>query len=344
MKSAIGGEPAGVQLGIAARQIDRVRAGVRWLIGEWRERQDLGAGDPPALERRGVGEGEREIARDRDPLAERPQRSRGRPVETEPERPRKTDQPVEIGVRRDDFGRAVEPGLELGHLGGGHQTEVARRQLEAEIARQAGQHRLREAVVAGAPEQRRVLGAGDPIEHDAGDLDVVAMPGEALDQRGRRGAHAAHVDDQHDRQIEQARQIRGRALAVAGAIEQAHDPFAEHQLAAVCDPVAEGCEGLDAHRPAVEIDRGPAGRAGMEGRVDVVGADLERADREASAPEGAQQGQRDRRLAAPGRRRGDDDPGRAHRFRLIGGLPWPDGWMKIALLMVRIALLMVWQV
>jgi hypothetical protein len=61
--------------------------------------------------------------------------------------------------------------------------------------------------------------ASHSIEDDAGHLDVVAMAGEPLDQGGRRSGHAARVDHQDHRQVEQAREIGGGPVSVGRAVE-----------------------------------------------------------------------------------------------------------------------------
>ena len=119
------------------------------------------------------------------------QRPRRRAVQPEPERAARGAAAARgRDARRPCRRRASRQPLELGQLAGLDQAEVALGQLESRARRQAAQHRLGEAVVAGAAQQRRVTLAGDPVEDDAGDLDVVAMAGEALDQRRGRGAHA----------------------------------------------------------------------------------------------------------------------------------------------------------
>ena len=74
------------------------------------------------------------------------------------------------------------------------------------------------------------------------------------------------------RQAEQGRDVGGRAGAVGGAVEQAHDAFAEQQIAAAPALLEQAGQGLEAHRPAVDIVGRPAGGGGVEGRVDIVRA------------------------------------------------------------------------
>ena len=65
------GEPAGMQFGIAAGQVDRVGIRVGRLVGQWRKERQFGTGTPPAIEHRRIGEDKRIIAGNRDPLSER---------------------------------------------------------------------------------------------------------------------------------------------------------------------------------------------------------------------------------------------------------------------------------
>ncbi len=66
------------------------------------------------------------------------------------------------------------------------------------------------------------------------------------------------------------------------------------------------------HRPAVEIDAGPAGRGRVEAGIDVVRAGFCAAHRDAAPGEGAEQPDRDAGLARAGARRADDEAACAH--------------------------------
>ena len=112
---------------------------------------------------------------------------------------------------------------------------------------------------------------------------------------------------QHHRQAEQGRDVGRGAGAVGGAVEQAHDAFAHQQIAAAAALLEQPGQGLEAHRPRVDIVGRPAGGDGVEGGVDIVRADLERADGHAPPAQGREHAQRDRGLAGAGGRGGDDD-------------------------------------
>ena len=68
------------------------------------------------------------------------------------------------------------------------------------------------------------------------------------------------------------------AGAVGRPVEQAHDPFADQEVAAAPAFLDQPGQGLEAHRPRVDIVGGATGGGGVEGGVDIVRPDLERAD------------------------------------------------------------------
>ena len=91
-----------------------------------------------------------------------------------------------------------------------------------------------------------------PIEDDASHLDVVAMPGEPLDQGGRRGGHTPRVHHQDNRQVEQAGEVGGRPATVDGTVEQAHHTFTDHQPRIPGQIVGQAGQRFDSHGPAVQ--------------------------------------------------------------------------------------------
>ena len=127
------------------------------------------------------------------------------------------------------------------------------------------------------------------VEHDAVDLDVAPEAEEALDQGRHALRHAARVDDEEDGQAEQRGEIGGRARPVRGAVEEAHHALADDDVGIPARIGHEPGQGLEPHRPAVEIAAGPAGGPGVKGGVDIVGADLEAADLQPLVMERAQQ-------------------------------------------------------
>ena len=123
----------------------------------------------------------------------------------------------------------------------------------------------------------------------------------AAQQSGDRSPLAARVDDQHDRPAGDQGEFSGRArLAVgAGAVEQAHDPFAQHDLGRGFQPGDEPGKGLRPHCPRIEIDARRAARERVKGRIDEIGPGLGRGDAHAAPAQMPQQAGRHQCLAAP---------------------------------------------
>ena len=69
-------KPSGMELGIAARKIDRIRVLDRRLVGERGEGKELGPLRAPTVQEVRIGEGEGVVAGQRHPLAKRGQRDR----------------------------------------------------------------------------------------------------------------------------------------------------------------------------------------------------------------------------------------------------------------------------
>src|ERR1051326_7642877 len=150
----------------------------------------------------------------------------------------------------------------------------------------------------------------DTIENDAGERHLRIVPRKAADPRRRRCALPPRIDHQHDRPPRHFRQFRrGARLAIgAGAVEQPHDAFAQHELGIALQRGDKPGERRATHRPHVEIDAGPAARGGVKARIDIVGPGLCSADPHAAAPQTSQQAGSDQCLAASGSRRGEDQP------------------------------------
>ena len=146
----------------------------------------------------------------------------------------------------------------------------------------------------------------DPVEDHAGDIDGAAVAVEAVHHGGGRGRLAGDVNDEHDRHAEPHGEVGRRGAAVERAVEKTHDALADDELDVVGRRGVGHRQRLRPHGPAVEVDASAPGRRRMEGRIDIVGTDLERADPPALVAEMAQQRQRDQGLAAAGRGGGDD--------------------------------------
>ena len=129
------GEPCGMQLGVAARQVDGVGSRVGHLVGEWREQRQLGALATPALQHRRVREEERVIARDGDPLTERRQRgdgcSAGKHGGTG-----ERDQPIYTETRPYQRRRPRDHRFRCRVLAGRNQAEMALGQHQLSVRRQ----------------------------------------------------------------------------------------------------------------------------------------------------------------------------------------------------------------
>src|ERR1051325_9325587 len=150
----------------------------------------------------------------------------------------------------------------------------------------------------------------DTIEKDAGERHLRIVTRKAADQRRHGCALSPRIDNQHDRPTCELRQFRrGARLAIeAGAVEQPHNAFAQHELGIALQGGDKPGERRATHRPHVEIDAGPAARGGVKGRIDIVGPRLCSADPHAAAPQTSQQACGDQRLAAARSRRGEDQP------------------------------------
>ena len=74
---------------------------------------------------------------------------------------------------------------------------------------------------------------------------------------------------QHHRQAEQGGDVGRGAGAVGGTVEQAHDAFADQQVAAPAALLEQAGQGLEAHRPGVDVvgRRGPVAAAWKAGSI-----------------------------------------------------------------------------
>ena len=132
--------------------------------------------------------------------------------------------------------------------------------------------------------------AGDAVEDDRGRRRGGPVAGEAAEQRRDRGALAADIDDQNNRPPGNPGQIGGRAgFAVgSGAVEEAHDALAQHDLGRGLELGDGRGERRRAHRPDVEVAAGRAAGQGVKGRIDEIGPGLRRGRRHAATPQTTQ--------------------------------------------------------
>ena len=101
-----------------------------------------------------------------------------------------------------------------GVLAGLHQPEMALRQRQRGVAQDGADDRNAERL-DGVGRQPPVPLAAQPVEHDAGDPHVAVVGGKALGDRGGRLRLAGDVEHQQHRQAVEARQV-GRRAGAAG--------------------------------------------------------------------------------------------------------------------------------
>ena len=221
----------------------------------------------------GIGEGEGLVTGDREVLPKRRQGAfHGRACDVKGQGPSESLQAIEVDVLRYDRRRPVEERLQRAVLHRLHQPQMPARQLECRLAWDAAQ----DLHPGQRPSQDLLMArTADTVEDDARDLDVGP---EVLEPQGqcRDGrTHAPHVHDQHDWQGERRCKVGRAAAAVGRTVEQARHALDYGKLA-VHGGRQRRSRGLRPHRPGVEAVGRPAGRRCEEGRVDIVGADLER--------------------------------------------------------------------
>ena len=182
------------------------------------------------------------------------------------------------------------------------------REHEVRVAGQVAEDRNAQAAARLLQKPPMAVSA-DPVEHDARHGHVVAVVCKAGQRRCGRGRLPPDIEHQDDRPSGEGREVGGGSGSVRGPVEQPHDPFADHQFDVAGRLGNQGRDGVRPHRPAIDIEAGPAAGGGMEGRVDEIGADLDRTHRQAGLAEMAQQCQGERGLAAARCRRGDQQAG-----------------------------------
>ena len=187
-------------------------------------------------------------------------------------------------------------------LGDGHEAEVALRHLERIVAAQRAEH-ADARILHGAADHLLMRRRAEPVEDDAGQVDLRVVVAEPAGNRRGRSAHRLDIEDEHDRRLEQLGDGRRGAHALTPAVVEAHDALDDGDIRPLHRPRKELRQHLLWHEPAVEIMcRAAAGHRVVAG-IDVVGADLEGLDRDALLAQGRQQPRRNRRLARTGLRR-----------------------------------------
>ena len=144
-----------MQLGVAARQVDRVGVGIGRLVGQRRERAQLDALAAPALEDGGVGEGEGAVVGHGDALAERRPGARVGSQDRDAGRAGQALQPVELDPLLDQLARGGQEGAEIGMLGRLDETQMPAGQGQRRLARDHAQHRRGDVLEAGTAQAAR---------------------------------------------------------------------------------------------------------------------------------------------------------------------------------------------
>ncbi len=229
-----GREPAGVQLGIAARQPADVAAEVRRLVGQRREGQELGARRAPGPCDVRIDEAEGGVLGNGDALAGRRQRGLLRPVSAG-QRAGEPEDRVEIERPLDRIRGPVDPGFECRMLAGLHQPEVPLRQRHLRIAVERADHRQAERRQRLAHHPLVPL-ARDPVQDHAPDAHRRIVRREAARHRGRGLRLARDVEDQEHRRAVAPRQIGGGAAALrrrGDAVEEPHRALDDQDVGAL---------------------------------------------------------------------------------------------------------------
>ena len=213
-----------------------------------------------------------------------------------------------IDVAGNGVRRLVEEAFQRVVLAGWHQTQMAVGQGQGFQARQGAQDGDAERGQSGA-EQGFVVGAAYPVQDHARDRHVLPEGGEAMDQGCGGLGLRLHVQHQHHGPAREGGQIGGRAGAVGGAVEQAHDALDDQEVGVL---FRQPGQRFRPHRPGVEVDAGAAAGRRVEHRVDIIGADLAGGHGDAGPAEMAEQRQHRDGLAAARSRGGEDQAGGRH--------------------------------
>ena len=323
----VAGELPGVELGVAAADVETVHLRQRRVLG-WAPEDQVGARGAEAIEVLRIVELKRAVPRDAeaDSLRLRPSRAWGRHPAA-PARARhalvppgldgsgKGQEAVEVDVLLDGAGQRVTERGRDDALGAGDEAEVALGQREVVAARQEAHRHRAAGPLERVGEPLRVPVTADPVEDHGREAERGIEPLEAEDDRPRAPRQRPGVHHEHHRRAQPFRDLRGRAVLALSveAVEAAHHALHQRQIGAgrlagdrLADVVAR------AH-PAVEVVRGPAAHDRVEARIDEVGADFERLRHQAAPTERLEEAERDRRLADPARDARDHEEARSTR-------------------------------
>jgi len=213
-------------------------------------------------------------------------------------------------------GEMRKPCGEIGVLARLNEPEMPFGQGQRFIAGNDAEHRHARGL-HGFRHQDAMALAADAVEQNAGDAHRVIVRAKAARHRGGGLRLAGDVENEQHGKMEARGEI-GRCAAPSPRpgkpVEQAKHAFDHEHLRIARRLCSKRVEKVGRHRPAVEIDARAAGRRGMEGGIDVIGARFRRADRNPSARQRGEQRERHRRLAGARTRCGDDEAARGHVF------------------------------
>ena len=175
-----------------------------------------------------------------------------------------------------------------------HQTQMPLRHGKLGNARQEAQC-LQPRFFRGTLQNLAVAGATYLVEDDTGKFQRRVMADNPLQDGARRRPHTLGVHDQQNGEIERAGEFRGRTVLMTAlprnAVEEAHDAFDNHRLAARSLSGEQRIEARPPHRPDIEVEAGFAGRSRMKAGIDVIGTGLAAHDLHPARPEEREQRQ-----------------------------------------------------
>ncbi len=201
---------------------------------------------------------------------------------------RQREQLVQIDLFRDGIADLFDLGRGNMRLVAGHQSKMPFDDAEPLVVMDCTDYRHIRVVLDDAAQLGFVPAAAKIIENDTGNIDVAVECLVSEDQRGDPARHAARIDHQEHRQVQQFRQ---GCIAVAAiqceTVVQTLVTLDQIHFRAV---TREGVDDVVAfHQVQVEVATGAPRCLAKPHRVDVIGAFLEWLDRvPAFAQRGAQ--------------------------------------------------------
>ena len=195
------------------------------------------------------------------------------------------------------FARRYKPQMPLGHDEIGLALDPAQKCDGGAMALQ------------GLAQQGDVACTSDAIGNGADDFKTFGSVFETRHQRSNRSGKPARIDDEEDGPAGLGGEFGGGGgPGGVNTVIEPHHTLAQHEVGVLAKLGNEARPCCRPHRPWVEIGAGPACGRLVEGRVDIVGADLGGRDAQALADQRACQPQRQGRLATARGGRGQDQP------------------------------------